>query len=218
MVGSPWIFAEWMSQWFLRSHDNYAPHPNILTPEKWWLLLLAPTPNTWMNIPEFFWSGKSESSLFHSIQTFGILMLQIFFPKCQLLFYFFILLSQQAYKYFQWNFTKWHILHFVNQIYTNYSLTPLSSSVSGLNAFAFLTLDSSFKYPVFKLYPGQVIPEFKGRLRGKWGRIGPHPARVGPSVWRSLKWWPHQPRPYQAHSKSPLLPWLPLCLAGDRRR
>lgn len=80
---------------------------------------------------------------------------------------FFILLSQQAYKYFQWNFTKWHILHFVNQIYTNSSLTPLSSSVSGLNAFAFLTLDSSLKCPVFKLYPGQVIPEFKGRLRGK---------------------------------------------------
>ena len=45
----------------------------------------APT-NTQMNIPEF--AVANQSSLFCSVQTFGILMFQIFSLKCRLLFYF----------------------------------------------------------------------------------------------------------------------------------
>lgn len=49
-------------------------------------------------------------------------------------------LSQQAYNYFQWNFTKWHVLLSVNLKHTNSSPTALPNSVVEL-AFAFLTLD-----------------------------------------------------------------------------
>lgn len=157
--GTPWICVEWVSQWFLRSHHKYTLHPNVFTREELWLQLLAHPPQHTHEYPRI-WSGKSESSLFCSIQTFGILMLQIFLSQMSASLLFFLSLSQQAYKYFRWNFTKWHILHFVNLIYTNSSPNILPSFILEL-AFASLTLDFGLKCPVLRLHPRQGSPLFK---------------------------------------------------------
>ena len=118
---------------------------------------------------------------------------------------FFLSLSQQAYKYFWWNFTKRHILHSVNLKYTNSSPTTLPNSLLEC-VFVSLTLDSWLRCPVLRPHPGKDIPLFKGRLRGKWGRISPHLARVGSYIWHSLaSHWLHKARACQVHSTHPIL-------------
>lgn len=87
---------------------------------------------------------------------------------------FFLLLSQQAYKYFQWNFTKWHILHFVNHIHTNSSLVPLPGSVSGPSASASLT-------PDLTQMPRPQAPPRAGEAEGQVRKNQASPCKVGTS-------------------------------------
>jgi hypothetical protein len=131
-VGTSWIFVKCKSQWHLRSHHNYNLHPNVLTRGKLWLQLLA-TPqthvrahthtHTHIHTHTSIWSGKTESSLFCSIQTFGIFMLQIFYPRCQFLFYFSFCCQNKHTSIFHGILPNGTSHIFVNHIHTNPSLT-----------------------------------------------------------------------------------------------
>lgn len=126
MVGTLWILVEWMSQWFLRSHDNSTLHPNVFTREKLCLQILAQPPPThkWIS-QNLKWQVRKFSVLFDP--NFWYFNVTDFLSQMSASFLFSLLLSQQAYKYFQWNLTNWHILHFVNHIHTNSSLAVLPS-------------------------------------------------------------------------------------------
>ena len=84
------------------------------------------------------WQDRKFSLLFNP--NFWYFNVTDFLSQMSASLLFSLSLSQQAYNYFQWNFTKWHVLLSVNLKHTNSSPTALPNSVVEL-AFAFLTLD-----------------------------------------------------------------------------